>query len=65
MPQYVMLMPEITREVLWMTVHSDDVNCLVYEMVRVVKECYPRRDTLIVAYQRLLKKNGVRGPENK
>ena len=47
------------------TVHRDDVDGLVYETVRVVEESYQRRGTFIVAYRRLVYKNGVRGPEDK
>ena len=36
------------------TFHRDDVDDLVYETARVVEEPYPRRGTIIVAYQRLV-----------
>ena len=47
------------------TIHVDDVDGLVYETTRVVEETYPRRGTFIVAYRRLVYRNGARGHEER
>ena len=47
------------------TLHRDDVDGLVYETVRVVEENNPGRYSFILAYRRIVYKNGVRGPAHK
>ena len=46
-------------------IYTDDVYVLVYETARVVEEVYPRRDTFVMAYRRLMYPSGARGPEDK